>query len=204
MKKTDISKKFDYGKFEAQVTEAKDFTGLNKGNNAVVVRASDLDNEAFQGLVEQMVKDTRKGLAIYFNKGEEIYFPPTNKQIYRFDGFEIYNGELRIRLSVSAYCERYGEFFFPMSLTRRVPNDEPVEIDGIEYPSGLTELLKENPLGSQLIRNTLSDLDRCKLVADSIVTVTDKLRLTQYEFELQGDRMVRTDRTRKFTCYKFK
>ena len=202
MKMSDVRKNFDFAQFNT--VNPENFQGINKENLSVVVRGADLARPEFKEIMDQLEKDTRKGVSVYFNEGEEIYFLPFEKQVYEISGFEIYNGKIRVRLAVSAYCERYGYFFFPMSIVRRVPLDEQVTVDGDEYPSGLNFLLQDNPLGSKLILATLSDLDRAKMVSDKIVTVSKKVRLLQPVFTKQGDTMVRTDQTRPLTCYKLK
>lgn len=201
MKKTDIAKKFDYSKFNT--SDVNSFTGLT-GNQTVTVKASDLGHEKLASVMKQMEQDTRRGVGIYFKEGEEIYFPPFEKMVFELRGFEVYNGTLRINLAVSAYCERYKEFMFPLSIVRRVPLDEPVEIDNVEYTSGRDFLLEDNPLGSILIKNTLSDLDRCKILADSVVKVTARLRLTQAKFGEDADgKPQRTEGSKPLTCYRF-
>lgn len=201
MKKTDIAKKFNYSAFTT--TTPEEFTGIT-GNQTVTIKATDLTNEKFSSVVKQMEQDTRRGVAVYFKEGEEIYFPPFEKMVFELRGFEVYNGTLRINLAVSAYCERYKEFMFPLAITRRVPLDEAVEVDGVEHESGRDFLLEDNPLGAILIKNTLSDLERCKLLADSVVKVTAKLRLTQAKFETGSDgTLKRAEGSKWLTCYRF-
>ena len=193
MKKTDIAKKFDYSKFNT--TDVNSFTGLT-GNQTITVKAGDLGHEKLSSVMKQMEQDTRRGVGIYFKEIE--------KMVFELRGFEVYNGTIRINLAVSAYCERYKEFMFPLSIVRRVPLDEPVEIDDVEYASGRDFLLEDNPLGSILIKNTLSDLDRCKILADSVVKVTARLRLTQAKFGEDADgKPQRTEGSRPLTCYRF-
>jgi len=201
MKKTDIAKNFNFNVFA--VNDPNQFTGLT-GNQTLTIRAEDLDNEKYSSVVKQMKEDTRRGVGVYFKEGEEIYFPPFEKMIFELRGFEVYNGTIRINLAVSAYCERYKEFMFPLSIVRRVPLDEPVEIDDVEHASGRDFLLEDNPLGAILIKNTLSDLDRCKILADSVVTVTARLRLTQAKFGEGADgKPQRVEGSRTLTCYRF-
>jgi len=201
MKKTDIAKNFNFNVFA--VNDPNQFTGLT-GNQTLTIRAEDLDNEKYSSVVKQMKEDTRRGVGVYFKEGEEIYFPPFEKMIFELRGFEVYNGTIRINLAVSAYCERYKEFMFPLSIVRRVPLDEPVEIDDVEHASGRDFLLEDNPLGAILIKNTLSDLDRCKILADSVVTVTARLRLTQAKFGEGADgKPQRVEASRTLTCYRF-
>lgn len=201
MKKTDIAKNFNFNAFA--VNDPNQFTGLT-GNQTLTIRAEDLDNEKYSSVVKQMKEDTRRGVGIYFKEDEEIYFPPFEKMIFELRGFEVYNGTIRINLAVSAYCERYKEFMFPLSIVRRVPLDEPVEIDDVEHASGRDFLLEDNPLGAILIKNTLSDLDRCKILADSVVKVTARLRLTQAKFGEGADgKPQRVEGSRTLTCYRF-
>lgn len=201
MKKTDIAKNFNFNAFA--VNDPNQFTGLT-GNQTLTIRAEDLDNEKYSSVVKQMKEDTRRGVGVYFKEGEEIYFPPFEKMIFELRGFEVYNGTIRINLAVSAYCERYKEFMFPLSIVRRVPLDEPVEIDDVEHASGRDFLLEDNPLGAILIKNTLSDLDRCKILADSVVKVTARLRLTQAKFGEGADgKPQRVEGSRTLTCYRF-
>lgn len=201
MKKTDIAKNFNFNAFA--VNDPNQFTGLT-GNQTLTIRAEDLDNEKYSSVVKQMKEDTRRGVGVYFKEGEEIYFPPFEKMIFELRGFEVYNGTIRINLAVSAYCERYKTFMFPLAIVRRVPLDEPIEIDDKEYESGRDFLLEDNPLGSILIKNTLSDLDRCKILADSVVKVTARLRLTQAKFGEGADgKPQRVEGSRTLTCYRF-
>lgn len=201
MKKTDFEKRFHVNAFA--VSDPNQFTGLT-GNQTLTIRAEDLDNEKYSSVVKQMKEDTRRGVGVYFKEGEEIYFPPFEKMTFELRGFEVYNGTIRINLAVSAYCERYKTFMFPLAIVRRVPLDEPIEVDDEEYESGRDFLLEDNPLGSILIKNTLSDLDRCKILADNVVRVTARLRLTQAKFGEGADgKPQRVEGSRTLTCYRF-
>jgi hypothetical protein len=205
MKNTSLAKDFNYSVFAQQAIKPEEYSSVRNG--AVTIKASDLDNENIKDLVKQMEKDTAKGLAKYFNEGEEIYFPPFEKMYFEFDGFEIYNGDLRINLKVSAKSERYKEFMFPLSITRRVPLAEEVTLkdkSGKEtvLPDGRAFLLEGNPLGSILLEQ-MSDLKRCRLLAGKQIRVIGKCVLTQAKFEIVDGKPKATDERKRLTCYKF-
>ena len=151
-------------------------------NSPKVFKLEDiLNNQEFAELKKQIQKDTRKGLAFRLSIGEEITFPDLKDMKSIVDGFEIYNGQVRCRISVAAYSSIQGCIPFPFSIMRRIFAMENVEIEGKDVDP-IEWFYKDHPM-SKFAQNTMDDLQRASEVAGKTIVVKDKQRLKFHVIE---------------------
>ena len=148
------------------------------GNETVRISAAELFSPENADFLNALARDTRRGASIYFKENEEIYFFPWDQQVFEVEGWETVGKEIRLLLRCAAYCERYKEFFFPLTIVRSIPVDEDLELPSGEVVNSREYQLRDNVLGEKLLP-VMSDIDRVKLLAGKVVKVTEKVAMHQ-------------------------
>lgn len=169
-------------------------------NNPKAYMLNDLlNNEDFADLKKQIQKETSRGLSFRLSLSEEITFMELKDARIVVDGFEIYNGNVRCKISVPAYSSMQGCIMFPFSIMRRVFAMENVEIEGKDVDP-MEWFYQDHPM-SKFAQNTMDDLKRAMELAGKTIRVKDKQRLKFHVIE--GNPPKRTGEFRFQDVYKF-
>lgn len=157
---------------------ASNFDGNIIGGDVVRISAAELNESANAELLKALKKDTKRGESLYFKEGEEIYFFPLKEQMFEVEGWELQDGQVRLLLRCAAYTERYGEFFFPLMMTRIIPIDEDITLPTGEVVNSRDYLKKDNTLGELLLPEQ-TDLQRVNILAGKVVKITEVCKMHQ-------------------------
>lgn len=203
---------------------------LRKDDAVVQYGAAMEGSSEYEELIRAINRDTTKGIAVYFNKGDKVAFKDWDHLPIKVIGLEKIDGKLFPLCSAYTVCDRknLGTFEFNMSLIRRIPSDIRVDIlykeDGsiartYQYEESLHEelvanfgesrvktvesqeyFLEDNPVG-QVMCKVMSDWQRCKILAGKGIECTERIRLYKPVFD-SGRRV--PDQFEPMTVYKFK
>lgn len=155
------------------------FAGEIAGGDVVRISANALEDPNNAELLKALNKDTKRGMSIYFKEKEEIYFFPWNEQMFEIEGWELQDGQIRLLLRCAAYCDRYKEFFFPLTLVRTIPVDEDIVLPSGDTVNSREYHVKDNVIGEKLLP-VMSDLKRVKdILAGKTIVVTEKVTMHQ-------------------------
>lgn len=151
-----------------------------------------LNDEGAQSVMPASVLKAQ-GVSFYFKKGDIIEIE--ENPVFKIEDFTTTNGKIVGLFAIRAWCERWGEFFFSLSLIRKLPLQEPLEG---EEKSQLEILQEDNPLGSQLLIR-MTDAERARILSGKSIRVKDTLMLNQPTFDKERNEMDYTKlRTSRF------
>ena len=155
------------------------FTGNITGGEIVKISAAALEDPNNAELLKALNKDTNRGMSIYFKEGEEIYFFPWEEQMFEVEGWELQDNQVRLLLRCAAYCARYKEFFFPLTIVRTIPVDEDITLPNGDVVNSREYHVKDNAIGEKLLP-VMSDLKRVReSLAGKVIKVTEKVLMHQ-------------------------
>lgn len=175
---------------------------LNNGNGEVFSLA-DLQKPENSARLEEIRKIGDKGVSIYFKEGDLITFPIFEEAKLRVTGFETVNGKVVPLLDIMAYCDRWGYFWCPMSIFRRIPIDFKLEGQEVDDFSALQDQDK-NALGILLLPKQ-PDYERILKVVGKTAKVTAKCKMHKPTYNNVNGTIVRNDKVLEgLTCYMFK
>lgn len=138
-------------------------------------------------LSEVWSKESEKGLPVFFREGDTITFGTALKTV----PFKTGIGTTVNIGHIAAQCERFGWFWFPISIFRRAPIE--AERDQLYR--------EENSFGAKLLMN-MRDYERAKLVTGKTLKVTSVLDLHKPGFDRQANKPDYENLSRQI-CYCF-
>lgn len=137
-----------------------------------------------------------QGISYYFKPGDEIQIE--SNPVFKVEDFTTVNGRTVGLLSLRAYCDRWGEFFFSLALTRRTPLTFPKEG---ETKSQLDILTEGNEFGRLLLTRKM-DVERADILDGKTIRCTDRLLLNQPTFDKEANSF-NYDKLKVVTFYKW-
>lgn len=179
-----------------------DFKNANLQNgNGDVWSIQDLQKPENAEELHEIKQIGDKGVSIYFKDGDVISFPSYEDAKIRKTGFETVNGKVVPLLDIEAYCDRWGFFWCPMSIFRRIPID--FKLDGQEKDD-FTMLQENNPFGALLLPKQ-PDYERILKLVGKTIIMTEKCKYHKPTYKAVNGAIVRDDTVvQPLTCYKFK
>lgn len=163
--------------------------------NVNAIKATALPKE-----IEKKLKDMKTtGLYYFFREGDVIEFPKMEEMTLVVTDYETLNGVPSTVLAIRAFCKRWGEIHLRLSTFRRMPMTQTKED---ETESEMDTLLRDNPVGSQLLLNQ-RDWDRMEYLCGKTIKVTEVLKLHTPTF-VKDDSGIHPNYNslRPLTCYK--
>ena len=131
---------------------------------------------------------SERGLPISFTAGDKITFGENVRAV----PFTTSNGAQTHVGHIAAWTERFGWFWFPLSLFRRTPLESEREL----------LLGDDNEFGRRLLLS-MKDIDRARAVTKKTIQVSGVLGLHRYGFDRERNQPD-YDRELPLTCYTFK
>lgn len=165
---------------EIKIGPESKFLQAFKADSYQQIDASDL-NGVWDNLSE-------RGLPISFAVGDKIVFGKNVRAV----PFTTNNGSQTHVGHISAWTERFGWFWFPLSLFRRTPLENEREL----------LLGEDNSFGRRLLLS-MKDIDRARAVTEKTIQVSSVLGLHRYGFD-RTKNQPDYDRELPLTCYTFK
>lgn len=132
-------------------------------------------------------EDSDRGLPVFFREGDVITFGKTVKTV----PFKTGTGTITHIGHIAAHCERFGWFWFPLNIFRRIPLDE--ERDQL--------FCEENDFGQSLL-TSMKDIRRAEMVTGKTIKVAGVLDLHKPGFDRQAGKPD-YDNPVKLVCYLF-
>lgn len=132
-------------------------------------------------------EDSDRGLPVFFRKDDEITFGKAVKTV----PFKTGTGSTSYIGHIAARCERFGWFWFPLNIFRRIPLDE--ERDAL--------FTSDNAFGQKLLV-PMRDIQRAEMVSGKTVKVTGVLDLHKPGFDRKANKPD-YDNPVRLICYTF-
>ena len=131
---------------------------------------------------------SERGLPVTFNEGDTLTFGKSVRAVpfVTTNGTETHVGH------IAAWTERFGWFWFPLSVFRRTPLEEEREV----------LLSDQNEFGRKLLLS-MKDVDRARAVTGRTIIVSGVARLHRYAFDREKNGPD-YDRKLPLTCYMFR
>ena len=158
------------------VTEAQ---FLQSQNGWQTIDAKDLD--------KVWSEDADRGLPVFFREGDMITFGKGLKSV----PFKTGIGTIVNIGHIAAQCERFGWFWFPLNIFRRIPLDD--ERDAL--------FCEENDFGQKLL-TSMKDLQRAEMVSGKTLVVSCVLDLHKPGFDRKANKPDYENPV-KLVCYCF-
>ena len=162
---------------EANVTLESQF--LSNQSDWQKIDAEDL-NKVWQ-------EDSDRGLPVFFREGDEITFGTAVKTV----PFKTGTGSISHIGHISARCERFGWFWFPLNIFRRIPLDEERDL----------LFTSDNAFGQKLLA-PMRDIQRADKVSGKTIKVTGVLDLHKPGFDRKANKPD-YDNPVRLICYTF-
>ena len=132
-------------------------------------------------------EDADRGLPVFFREGDAITFGKGLKSV----PFKTGIGTIVNIGHIAAHCERFGWFWFPLNIFRRIPLDD--ERDAL--------FCEENDFGQKLL-TSMKDIQRAEMVSGKTLRVNRVLDLHKPGFDRKAGKPD-YDNPVRLVCYLF-